>query len=113
MSLLALLAAGCTTTSPMMGGYGPTPTYGMMYGTGPTYGMMNGSGYGMMQTVEERSMNATVHDEMEGLMEKMIAGNMTPTEQDRLVQLMNRQEKDMWKSVSPWTIWRSKRKQHR
>lgn len=54
LALLALLAAGCTTTSPMMGGYGPTPTYGMM----------NGTGYGMMQTIEERSMNATVHAEM-------------------------------------------------
>ncbi|MEN6517935.1 MAG: hypothetical protein ABFC38_07045 [Methanospirillum sp.] len=71
----------------MMGGYGPTPTYGMMTGTG--YGMMNGTGYGMMQTVEERSMNASDHAEMQGLMEKMIAGTMTPTEQDRLVQLMN------------------------
>ncbi len=34
-------------------------------------------------------MNATVHAEMQGLMEKMIAGDMTPAEQDRLVQLMN------------------------
>jgi hypothetical protein len=89
LALLALFAAGCTTTSPMMGGYGPTPTYGMMYGTGPTFGMTNGTGYGMMQTVEEQSMNATAHAEMQGLMEKMIVGNMTPTEQNRLVQMMN------------------------
>lgn len=80
LPILALLAAGCTTTPPMMGGTGPTPTYGMMTG--------NGSGYHMMQAVEERSMNATVHAEMQGLMEKMIAGDMTPAEQDRLVQLM-------------------------
>ncbi|MEN6342959.1 MAG: hypothetical protein ABFC89_10425 [Methanospirillum sp.] len=95
LPILVLLAAGCTSTTPMTGGGTPTPTYGMMggsgYGTG--YGMMNGTGdgagYGMMQTVEERSMNASDHAEMQGLMEKMIAGTMTPAEQDRLVQLMN------------------------
>jgi len=49
----------------------------------------NQTRYGMMQDIEERSMNATVHEEMEGLMEKMMEGNMTAAEQDRLVQLMN------------------------
>lgn len=81
LPFLALLAAGCTYTSPMMGGYGPG------YGTG--YGMVNSTGYGMMQVVEEQSMNPSVHAEMEGLMGKMIAGTLTPTEQNQLVQLMN------------------------
>lgn len=49
----------------------------------------NQTGFGMMQTIEERSMNATVHEEMEDLMEKMMEGTMTPAEQDRLVELMN------------------------
>jgi hypothetical protein len=95
LAFVALLAAGCTTTSPMAGGGTPAPTYGMMTGTGygPGYGMTNGTGYGtgygMMQTVEEQSMNASDHAEMQALMEKMIAGKLTPTEQGRLVQLMN------------------------
>ncbi len=46
-------------------------------------------GYGMMQTIEERSMNATVHEEMEGLMVGMMEGDLTPAEQERLVELMN------------------------
>lgn len=75
LPVVALLAAGCTSTAPMMGGSG--------YSTG------YGAGYGMMQTVEEGSMNASDHVEMQGLMQKMIAGNMTPADQDRLVHLMN------------------------
>ncbi len=47
------------------------------------------TGHEMMQTIEERSMNATVHTEMEDLMEKMLEGNLTPSEQDRLVELMH------------------------
>jgi len=47
------------------------------------------TGYEMMRIVEEQSMNATVHEEMEGLMEKMVEGNMTSAEQDRLVELMH------------------------
>lgn len=45
-------------------------------------------GYGMMQTIEERSMNETVHEEMEDLMIGMMEGNLTPSEQERLVELM-------------------------
>jgi hypothetical protein len=47
-------------------------------------------GYGMMRTIEERSMNETVHEEMEGLMIGMMEGNLTPAEQERLVELMDR-----------------------
>ena len=69
--LLSVVAffAGCASASPMMNG--------------------NGSGYHMVQAVEEQSMNATAHAGMEELMEKMITGDMTTAERDRLVQLVN------------------------
>ncbi|MDT8357814.1 MAG: hypothetical protein RQ758_04840 [Methanomicrobiaceae archaeon] len=46
-------------------------------------------GFGMMQTIEERSMNATIHEEMEDLMIGMMEGDLAPPEQERLVELMN------------------------
>ncbi|QSZ68131.1 hypothetical protein RJ40_11810 [Methanofollis aquaemaris] len=69
MLLCALTAAGGADTS-------------MMYD--------EGAGHEAMQSVEERSMNASVHAEMEGLMAKMMEGDLTPAEEDRLVQLMER-----------------------
>lgn len=50
----------------------------------------DGDGHEAMQSVEEQSMNASVHAEMEGLMTKMMEGDLTPAEEERLVQLMER-----------------------
>ena len=56
-------------------------------------GMMDvdgqGIGPGMMTRVEERALGDDIHEEMEDLMEKMMAGNLTDAEESRLVTLMN------------------------
>ena len=46
-------------------------------------------GPGMMTRVEERALGDDIHEEMEDLMEKMMAGNLTDAEESRLVTLMN------------------------
>lgn len=51
---------------------------------------MAASGHGMMWSVEERVIGNATHSEMEELMERMMEGTLTPAEEDRLVDLMNR-----------------------
>lgn len=44
---------------------------------------------GMMQYIEDKSLGADLHEEAEGLMEKMMTGKLTETEASRLVEIMN------------------------
>jgi len=46
-------------------------------------------GVGMMRYLEDRSLGGELHEQMEGLMNKMIAGTLTEAEADQLVGLMN------------------------
>ena len=62
-------------------------------GSGVMYGqqrLVNGPlGPGMMEQIERQALSNTTYEEMESLMEKMMAGTLTGTESARLVQLMN------------------------
>jgi hypothetical protein len=63
----------------MMGGYG------YRYG----YGMMNASSVQAMESLEISAMGRPMHDEMQALLGKGVASNLTPAEQARLVEIMN------------------------
>ncbi|MEI7858093.1 MAG: hypothetical protein WCH85_11420 [Methanomicrobiales archaeon] len=63
-------------------GYGP----GMMGGSG----MMGAGGVQMMQSVEVSAMGQPMHDEMQGLVTKMMAGSISSTDQARMVEIMNK-----------------------
>jgi hypothetical protein len=67
------------------GYYGP----GMMGGYGYGYGMMNTSAAQVMESIEVSAMGSQMHEEMEGLVEKMMAGNLSSADQSRLVEIMN------------------------
>lgn len=71
------LAAGNETT-----GYGP----GMMGGAG----MMNAGSVQMMESVEVSAMGTPMHDEMQGLVTKMMAGNISSSDQARMVEIINK-----------------------
>jgi len=47
------------------------------------------AGYGMMRTIETRALGDELHEEMEDLMVKMMAGTMTEVEAQRMVELMD------------------------
>lgn len=46
-------------------------------------------GIGMMRYLEDQSLGSELHEQMEGLMTKMIAGTLTEAEADQFVGLMN------------------------
>lgn len=50
--------------------------------------MTSGYPYEMMRSVESSVVGEEVHEEMEGLMIKMMSGEMTEAEVDRMVELM-------------------------
>lgn len=61
-------------------------------GSGMMYGQQSGNvpyGPGMMGQIERQALPNATHEEMESLMEKMVAGTLTGTESARLVELMN------------------------
>jgi hypothetical protein len=61
-------------------------------GSGMMYGQQSGNvpvGPGMMGQIERQALPNATHEEMESLMEKMMAGTLTGTESARLVELMN------------------------
>jgi hypothetical protein len=47
-----------------------------------------GAGTEMMRTIEDRMLGDELHEEMEGLMEKMMMGNMSETETTRITELL-------------------------
>lgn len=59
-----------------------TPYYG--------YGMMGGTGARMMESVEITAMGQPMHDEMQGLVTKMMAGSLSAADQTRMVEIMNK-----------------------
>jgi len=58
---------------------------GMMGG----YGMMGSGGAQMMEAVEVSAMGNNMHDEMQGLVTKMMAGSLSSSDQARMVEIMN------------------------
>ena len=58
--------------------------------TGTTAGTMMGSGTMMMQQIEDEGLgNDALHQEMEDLMVKMMSGNLTDEEANRMTELMD------------------------
>jgi len=70
------------------GYYGP----GMMGGyTGyGGYGMMGPGGAERMESFEITAMGRPVHDEMQGYMAKMMTGNLSSTDQARMLEIMDK-----------------------
>lgn len=58
--------------------------------TGYWPGMMGAGGYQMMESVEISAMGGPMHDEMQDLVTKMMAGNLSSSDQARMVEIMNR-----------------------
>jgi hypothetical protein len=52
--------------------------------------MMGSPGTQMMESVEVCAMGNEMHDEMQGLITNMIAGNLNSSDQTRMVEIMNR-----------------------
>jgi hypothetical protein len=75
----------CNATA---GYYGP----GMMgrYAGYGGYGMMNAGGAQMMESVEVDAMGGPMHDEMQGLVANMMAGNLSSADRSRMVEIMNK-----------------------
>lgn len=57
-------------------------------GYGP--GMMSSGGAQMMESVEINAMGGPMHDEMQGLVTKMMAGSLSTPDQARMVEIMNK-----------------------
>jgi len=53
-------------------------------------GMMGSGGAQMMESVEVSAMGGPMHDEMQGLVTKMMAGSLSSTDQVRMVEIMNK-----------------------
>jgi hypothetical protein len=53
-------------------------------------GMMGTAGAQMMESVEVNAMGGPMHDEMQGLVTKMMAGNIGTSDQARMVEIMNK-----------------------
>jgi hypothetical protein len=63
----------------------------MMSGSGMGgAGMMSAGSAQMMQSVEVSAMGGPMHDEMQGLVTKMMAGSLSSTDQARMVEIMNK-----------------------
>lgn len=45
--------------------------------------------FGMMREIEDKALGNELHEEMEGLMTKMMSGAMTEQESERMLELMN------------------------
>lgn len=52
--------------------------------------MMGPGGAQMMESVEESAMGSQMHDEMQGLVTKMMAGSLSSADQARMVEIMNK-----------------------
>ena len=53
-------------------------------------GMMGAGGVQMMESVEINAMGGPMHDEMQGLVTKMMAGSLSATDQARMIDIMNK-----------------------
>jgi hypothetical protein len=53
-------------------------------------GMMGPGGAQMMESVEVSAMGYPMHDEMQGLVTKMMTGGLSSTDQTRMVEIMNK-----------------------
>jgi hypothetical protein len=53
-------------------------------------GMMSAGSAQMMESVEVNVMGGPMHDEMQGLVTKMMAGSLSSTDQARMVEIMNK-----------------------
>lgn len=53
-------------------------------------GMMSAGNAQMMESVEVSAMGGPMHDEMQGLVTKMMAGSLTSSDQARMVEIMNK-----------------------
>lgn len=60
---------------------------GGMMGRG---GMMSAGSARMMESVEVNAMGGPMHDEMQGLVTRMMAGSLSSTDQARMVEIMNK-----------------------
>ncbi len=58
--------------------------------TGYGTGMMGTAGAQMMESVEVNAMGQPMHDEMQGLVTKMMAGNIDSSDQARMIEIMNK-----------------------
>lgn len=52
-------------------------------------GADTGGDFGMMREIEDKALGNELHEEMEGLMTKMMSGAMTEQESERMLELMN------------------------
>jgi len=59
------------------------------HGTGMMGFDENGDGFDMMRYVEDQAVGDEVHEEMEDLMVKMMTGDLTQEESQRIVELMD------------------------
>lgn len=75
----------CNATA---GYYGPGGMMGGYAGYGG-YGMMGPGGADMMESVEVAAMGRPAHDEMQGFVTNMMAGNLSSADQARMVEIMN------------------------
>ncbi|MEN6396498.1 MAG: hypothetical protein ABFC78_08455 [Methanoregula sp.] len=62
----------------------------MMSGSMLGGGMIGTAGAQMMESVEVNAMGQPMHDEMQGLVAKMMAGNIDSSDQARMVEIMNK-----------------------
>jgi hypothetical protein len=53
-------------------------------------GMMNTGSVQMMESVEVTAMGGPMHDEMQGLVTKMMAGSLSSSDQSRMIEIMNK-----------------------
>jgi hypothetical protein len=53
-------------------------------------GMMSAGNVQMMESVEVSAMGGPMHDEMQGLVTKMMAGNLNSSAQARMIEIMNK-----------------------
>ena len=84
---VGMVADGCQAVEyPSDGSSCPNPGLGMIYGQ-----QFSDSSWepGMMGYIERQALGNATYEEMESLMEKMMAGTLNETESSRLVQLMN------------------------
>jgi len=62
----------------------------MMSGSMMGGGMMGTAGVQMMESVEVNAMGQPIHDEMQGLVTKMMAGSISSSDQARMIEIMNK-----------------------
>lgn len=86
LTLIGIVSADCN----MMDNQADCPQ--MAAGNGTFYGpgMMGAGGIRMMESVEISAMGGSMHDEMQGLVTRMMAGSLNSTDQARMVEIMNK-----------------------